>query len=58
MTYDDLDMKKNLVILAVGKALMDIDSRRYLEVSKLLDEKYGITLFVCHENPKYLISWY
>jgi len=54
MTCDDLDMKKNLVILAVGKTLIDIDSRRYTEVSKLLDEKYGIALSDCYENPKCL----
>ncbi|MGI0101940.1 MAG: hypothetical protein ACREA7_05015 [Nitrosotalea sp.] len=54
MTYNDLAMKKNLVILAIGKTLIDIDSRRYTEVSKLLDEKYSITLSDCYENPKCL----
>ena len=54
MTCNDIAMKKNLVILAIGKTLIDIDSRRYTEVSKLLDKKYGIALSDCYENPKYL----
>lgn len=54
MTYNDIAMKKNLVILAIGKTLIDIDSRRYTEVSKLLDEKYGMALSDCYENPKCL----
>ena len=54
MTCSDVAMKKNLVILAIGKTLIDIDSRRYTEVSKLLGEKYGVALSDCYENPKYL----
>ncbi len=54
MAYDDLAMKKNLVALAIGKTLIDIDSRRYAEVSKLLDEKHEIKLVDCYEHPEYL----
>lgn len=54
MACDDLTMKKNLVALAIGKTLIDIDSRRYTEVSKLLDEKYEIKLPDCYEYPEHL----
>ncbi|MGI0046982.1 MAG: hypothetical protein ACREBB_07325 [Nitrosotalea sp.] len=54
MTCNDLDMKKNLVTLAIGKTLIDIDSRRYTEVSKLLDEKYNLKLPDCYEYPEHL----
>ena len=54
MTCDDLAIKKNLVFLAIGKTLIDIDSRRYSEVAKLLHEKYGTTLSDCYEHPVHL----
>ena len=54
MACDDFHMKKNHVILAVIKILVDINSKRYIEVSKLLGEKYGVTLPDCYENPRYL----
>ena len=52
--YDDLAMKKNLVALAIGKTLLDIDSRRYTEVSKLLDKKYNLKFADCYEHPEFL----
>ena len=54
MACDDLAMKKNLIALAIGKTLLDIDSRRYTEVSKLLDEKYNLKLSDCYEHPEFL----
>ncbi|HKU33498.1 MAG TPA: hypothetical protein VJR22_06605 [Candidatus Nitrosotalea sp.] len=54
MTYDDLAIKKNLVSLAIGKTLIDIDARRYAEVTKLLDEKYNTTISDCYEHPIHL----
>lgn len=54
LEYDDFTLKKNLVFLAVGKTLLDIDSRRYCEVSNLLGEKYGIELADSYEHPECL----
>ena len=54
MTPDDLSMKKNLISLAIGKTLIDIDTRRYTEVTRLLNEKYNTTLSDCYEHPLYL----
>ncbi len=54
MACDDLAIKKNLVSLAIGKSLIDIDARRYAEVTKLLEEKYSITISDCYENPIHL----
>ncbi|MDE1828781.1 MAG: hypothetical protein KGI25_00505 [Thaumarchaeota archaeon] len=54
MTYDDFAIKKNLVSLAIGKTLIDIDTRRYSEVTKLLNEKYEIDLSDCYEHPVHL----
>lgn len=54
MVFDDLVMKKNLIGLAIGKTLLDIDSRRYTEVSKLLHEKYNLDLADCYEHPELL----
>ena len=51
---DDFAMKQILVSLAVGKALIDIDSRRYSEVSRHLGERYGISLADCYQNPVHL----
>lgn len=51
MTSDDFLIKKNLVSLTIGKTLIDIDSRRYSEVSKLLDEKYHADISDCYEHP-------
>lgn len=54
MACDDFAIKKNLVSLAVGKALLDIDSRRYSEVANLLGTKYAIELSDCYEHPNFL----
>lgn len=51
MEFDDFTIKKNLVSLAVGKTLIGIDSRRYSEVAKLLDEKYSIDIGDCYAYP-------
>ncbi len=51
MTCDDFSMKRNLVSLAIGKTLIDIDSRRYAEVTKHLKEKYNIDLSDCYQHP-------
>lgn len=54
MTYDDFTIKRNLVSLAIGKTLIDIDSRRYTEVTKHLNDKYNIDLSDCYEHPVHL----
>lgn len=51
MTCDDFAIKRNLVSLAIGKMLIDIDSRRYSEVTNLLNKKYDIDISDCYERP-------
>lgn len=51
MAFDDFTLKKNLVALAIGKTLIDIDSGRYVEVANLLSKKYNIDLSDCYQYP-------